>query len=249
VLFWSHCIEAPLPGKVDNMVLMGSLDQNLREILYFQKVTKPVLYAQQVLDHSHNGLLSAQEASENPVFSSMVGNFTLLLTQNITAANGTAEQPSPQYNINNDTFISINDELKPRLIDKLKQLSVVTPGENCTGECPIWLSSHYSLTPTLDIIDKVPSDTSILIQQGKNDPQATIQQAYLLQQKLTEVRHPDHKLITYPDLGHAFYPTSQWLTAFGSMEQTVLEDLLPGFQIQLEASMNLQFYLHICARL
>ena len=81
--------------------------------------------------------------------------------------------------------------------------------------CPIWLKSDYSLTPTLDIIGKVPSDISILIQQGKNDSQTPIQQAFLLQQELTEVRHPDHTLITYPDLGHLFYPSSQWLTALG----------------------------------
>ena len=112
---------------------MGAVAQNLREIVYFQIVTNPVLYAQQVLDHNHNGLISVQEASENPVFSTMVGNLTLVLTQNITTANGTAEQLNPQYNTNNDTFISINDELKPRLIDSLKSVSVVTPGEKCTG--------------------------------------------------------------------------------------------------------------------
>jgi dipeptidyl aminopeptidase/acylaminoacyl peptidase len=77
----------------------------------------------------------------------------------------------------------------------------------------------------LDIISKVPSDTSILILQGKNDTDTPIQQAFLLQQKLTEVRHPDHTLITYPDLGHLFYPSSQWSTSFGPMEQKVLEDL------------------------
>ncbi|HEX7207223.1 MAG TPA: hypothetical protein VF233_03520, partial [Nitrososphaeraceae archaeon] len=55
--------------------------------------------------------------------------------------------------------------------------------------------------------------------------QTPIQQAYLLQQKLTEVRHLDHTLITYPDLGHVFYPSSQWLTSFGPMEQKVLQDL------------------------
>ena len=59
-----------------------------------------------------------------------------------------------------------------------------------------------------------------LIQQGKNDSQTPIQQAFLLEQK-----HPDHTLITYPDLGHAFYPSSQWLTALGPMEQKVLEEL------------------------
>ena len=114
-----------------------------------------------------------------------------MLTQNITAVNGTSERLHPQYDMNNNTFISIFDELKPRLIDILKSVLVVTPGEKClAGLCPIWHRSQYSSIPTLDIISKVPSDTSILIQQGKNDSQTPIQQAFLLQQELTEVRHP-----------------------------------------------------------
>ena len=46
------------PGKVNNIVLMGTLAQNLSDIGYFQGLTLPLLYAQQVLDHNHNGLLS-----------------------------------------------------------------------------------------------------------------------------------------------------------------------------------------------
>ena len=67
----------------------------------------------------------------------------------------------PQYNTNNDTFISINDELKLRLIDNLKSVSVVTPGEKCNVGVtrPIWIRSQYALTPNLDIIIKVPSDS------------------------------------------------------------------------------------------
>jgi hypothetical protein len=104
----------------------------------------------------------------------------------------------------------------------------VTPGKKCTADnivCPIWVKSQYSSIPTLDIISKVPSDISILILQGKNDSSTPIQQAYLLQQNLTEVRRPDHTLLTYPDLGHVFAPSSQWLTAFGPMDQRVLQDL------------------------
>jgi uncharacterized protein len=218
------------PGKVNKIVLMGALAQNLRDIGYFQGVTLPLLYAQQVLDRNHNGMLSVNEASENPVFNSIIGkNITLLLTQNITSANGTiSEQLTPQYNTNNDTYISINDELKPSLIDRTNRASVVTPGEKCTLDnlpCSTWVASHYSLIPTLDIISKVPLDTSILIQQGKNDSQTPIQQALLLQQKLTEVKHPDHKLITYQDLGHVFSPSSQWMTTLGPINQKVLEDL------------------------
>jgi pimeloyl-ACP methyl ester carboxylesterase len=142
------------PDKVDNIVLMGAVAQTMLEIGYFQGVTAPVLYAQQVLDHSHNRMISVQEASEDPVFGSMLNLTTLLLTQNTTNVNGTAEQQlQPQYDINNDRFISINDELKPRLIDDYKSLSVVKPGEKCTGKtgpCPIWITSYLSLIPTLD---------------------------------------------------------------------------------------------------
>jgi uncharacterized protein len=215
------------PDKIDNIVLMGALAQNLTDIGYFQAVTLPLNYAQQVLDHNHNGLLSVQEASENPVFNTMVGNLTLLLTQNTTTTNGTVEQLRTQFNKDNDAFISINDELKPRLIEWYKSsYLVVTPNKECIGldPCPIWIRSHYSL-PTLNIIGKVPSDISILIQQGKNESQTPIEQAILLQQKLTEVGHPDHTFITYPDLGHLFYPSSQWMTAIGPMDQKVLEDL------------------------
>jgi len=46
-----------------------------------------------------------------------------------------------------------------------------------------------------------------------------------LQQRLTELNHPDHTLITYPGLGHVFYPSSQWITALGPIQEYVLADL------------------------
>jgi len=215
------------PDIVDNIVLMGTLALSYHEEAYYQAVTLPILYAQQILDHNHNGFISVQEALEDRIFHSIPINLTQALTQNITTINGTVEVINPQYNMNNDTFISINDELKPRLIDQLRTASVVTQDEKCgLKPCPIWLESQYSAIPNLDIISKVPFTTSILILSGKNDSQTPIQHALLLQQKLTEVRHPDHALITYPDLGHLFYPSSQWITvAGGPMEPKVLEDL------------------------
>ena len=49
--------------------------------------------------------------------------------------------------------------------------------------------------------------------------------AFLLQQALIDKRHPDHTLITYPNLGHLFYPSSEWQTGFGPIQQNVLADL------------------------
>src|SRR5919107_865426 len=214
------------PDIVDNIVLMGPLVLGYYEEAYYQAVTLPILYAQQILDHNHNGFISIQEALEDRIFHSIPINLTQALTQNITTINGTVEQLNPQYNLNNDTFISINDELKPRLIEQLRSALVVTEGEKCGLEpCPIWLKSQYSAIPNLDIISKVPFNTSVLIMNGKNDSQTPLHHALLLQQKLTEVRHPDHTLITYLDLGHLFYPSSQWLTAAGPVEPKVLEDL------------------------
>jgi uncharacterized protein len=81
---------------------------------------------------------------------------------------------------------------------------------NSLGPCPLWWKSVSSLIPNLSIIGNVSKSTSILILNGENDSQTPVEQAFLLQQRLTEVNHPDHTLITYPDLGHIFYPSTKW---------------------------------------
>jgi hypothetical protein len=60
-----------------------------------------------------------------------------------------------------------------------------------------------------------------------------VQQAFLLQQRLTDVNHPDHTLITYPGLGHdlspaiGYYPGSSMygLQKSGPIEDYALADL------------------------
>jgi uncharacterized protein len=219
--------------KVRNIVLMGAAAQNVYELGYFQNVDLKVLYAEKVLDRNHDGLLSVSEADNDPIFGSMVGNVTELPMQRnnnttLTTSNGTATQleQNTKYNTTNDVSISINNELKPILSQEYESISNVTPSEKCTTNlCPIWIQSHRTLEPTLSIIGNVSSDTSILILNGENDTQTPVQGVFLLQQRLTEVNHPDHTLITYPNLGHAFYPSSQWLTALGPIPEYVLADL------------------------
>jgi hypothetical protein len=184
-----------------------------------------------MLDHDHDGLMSLSETgNKNPVFSNMVENFALLLKTNTTTttANGTKQhhqQLNPQYNTNKDAYISINNELKPKLVAQFESSSVVIPGKKCNGTCPIWVRSQYALEPTLSIIGNVPPTTSILILNGENDSQTPVQQAFLLQQELIDKKHPDHTLITYPNLGHLFYPSSEWHTALGPIQPYVLANL------------------------
>jgi hypothetical protein len=63
----------------------------------------------------------------------------------------------------------------------------------------------------------------------------------LLQQKLTKIKYPDHILITYPNLGHEFYPSTQWQTQQGPIQQYVLRDLYS----LLKSILGLHFFLPI----
>jgi uncharacterized protein len=223
--------------KVRNLVFMGAAAENVYELGYFQNVDLKVLYAEKVLDRNRDGLLSVSEAEKDPIFGSMVGNVTELPMQRnnntitSTTGNGSTvqQQQNTKNNTTNDVSISINKELKPLLAEVAEgyeSISVVTPGEKCTTNlCPIWIHSHRALEPTLSIIGNVSSDTSILILNGENDTQTPVQGVFLLQQRLTGLNHPDHTVITYPNLGHAFYPSSQWLTALGAIPEYVLADL------------------------
>ena len=48
------------PTKVRNIVLIGAQALNLRDSLYLQYAYLPILYAEKVLDHKHNRLVSLQ---------------------------------------------------------------------------------------------------------------------------------------------------------------------------------------------
>ena len=122
--------------------------------------------------------------------------------------------------------VSIDKQLNPSLVRTYEKLTAFNSSKcNSLGPCPLWWKSVSSLIPNLSIIGNVAKSTSILILNGQNDSQTPVEQAFLLQQRLTEVNHPDHTLITYPDLGHIFYPSSKWSTGIGPIEPYVLADL------------------------
>ena len=122
--------------------------------------------------------------------------------------------------------ISIDKQIKPALIKYYENLTAFNPSKcNDLRGCPVWFRSESNLIPTLSIIGNVSKSTGILMLNGENDSPTPVQQAFLLQQRLTEVNHPDHTLITYPNLGHLFYPSSQWSTGFGPIQPYVLADL------------------------
>ena len=212
--------------KFDNIVLMAPRIENPRAQAYYGFVEFPVEYAKQILDKNHTGSFLLQEALRDQLFQSLVGgNTSLIHAPTITDNNGTKLLDSTS-NPNQDRKVNILTELKPVLEKRFEKLSEGSKCENpMAGPCPIYLASIIKLNSTLSIIGNVPSSTDILILHGQNDSGSRVQHAFLLQQKLFELNHPDHTLITYPNLGHLFYPSSRWTTESGPIPEYVLTDL------------------------
>jgi uncharacterized protein len=210
------------PTNVKNIMLMGTVAQNLiRDLLRYQVVDLPSEYATQVLDKNHTGLISIQQIAKDPLLghylvppSLLDTNNTKVITNNLVEKFGSTDH------------VSIQKQIRPALIKYYENESAfnLSKCHEIRG-CPIWFRSESSLTPTLSIIGNISNSTGILLLNGKNDSATPVQQAFLLQQRLTDVNHPDHTLITYPNLGHVFYPSPQWFTETGPIEPHVLADI------------------------
>jgi alpha-beta hydrolase superfamily lysophospholipase len=140
------------------------------------------------------------------------------LTNRSTAYVSQALEDITSADVDSQTVVS---QLRPQFEELYQN---VTSPDTCTQTCQ-WFMSYAELEPTLDIIDNIPNNTSILLMNGENDTQTAVQQAFLVEQKLNEANHPDHTLITYPGLGHTFHPSPLADTIFGPVPQYVLSDV------------------------
>ena len=226
-------LAADNPDKVRNIVLMSPVAEKWTDIIYFQEVAKPLLYAENILDKGHPGQISVKEASKDPIFQKLVGgNLTQLLLlnpTNVTDNNGTGILPE-QKNNTNDDLISIEGVLKPALVriyENETSINASRLSEKCVNiyGCPSIGKSFSALSSVNSMIGNVTSNTGILILIGENDSQTPLNQALLMQQRLTEVDHPDHQFIVYPDLGHTFVPSNQWISSYGQIPEYVFQDM------------------------
>ena len=209
--------------KVKNVILMAALAQNPTKVVeYATDVNLPLEYAMQVLDKNHTGLISTQQIANAPVLL----KFLPLPHSHLRVNNTKAITTTIAKVFGSSGHISINKQLKPILVKNYENITALNPFKcNNVALCPILWRSLASMVPNLSIIGNVSKSTGILILTGENDSQTPVQESFLLQQRLTDVKHPDHTLITYPNLGHSFYPSSRWSTTFGPIQPYVLADL------------------------
>lgn len=238
-------IAAERPDNVKNIVLMGAASQRLYDIMYANLVNRTILFARELWDDNHDGLLSLQEVLTHPGEyltvptsspaatttadndtatgnNTMISNIDTVTTSaaatitntTISTQPITLKQWYPGLDANNDTLVEIDQELIPFALALFEQ----------TAEDP-WLQSHRKIAPNLIAIESLRPITRILILQGEEDNQTYLEQALLLEQKLTQMKYPDHMLITYPGLGHTFHPAQGLLQPLGPIQDYVLADL------------------------
>jgi len=195
-------IENP---EVKKVVLMGAGAHNLYDMLWYQVVERNMVMFE-AIDGDSDGLTSVQEVQ--------VLHPTLV---NAMVENSTGEWLwRPGFDLDGDGFLNATGELRPRYAMYFEYMNQTQFQGN-------WYQSHFALDGTLEVIGDVPA--SVLILHGEGDQQGPVSEAFLLEQRLTEVGHPDHTLITYPGLGHTYYPVDRWLQLFGPPEDYVLSDL------------------------
>ena len=191
--------------EVKKVVLMGAGAHNLYDMLWYQVVERNMVMFE-AIDGDSDGLTSVQEVQ--------VLHPTLV---NAMVENSTGEWLwRPGFDIDGDGFLNATGELRPRYAMYFEYMNQTQFQGN-------WYQSHFALDGTLEVIGDVPA--SVLILHGEGDQQGPVSEAFLLEQRLTEVGHPDHTLITYPGLGHTYYPVDRWLQLFGPPEDYVLSDL------------------------
>jgi alpha-beta hydrolase superfamily lysophospholipase len=193
---------------IKNIVLMGSAATTMADLAYYQKVGIVLEYMHQMLDKNGTGSISVEQAIQDP----LVGRFVVANFGDDTTTTST---------------IDIDRQVKPLLEKELEEFTKADVNARCDNPegCPIWFNSAVDLEPNLSVIGNLSKSTSVLMLNGENDPLTPVQQSFLLHQRLTEVDHPDHTLITYPGLGHTFAISPQWSTGLGPIEQNVLSDL------------------------
>ena len=219
------------PTKVKSIVLMGAVAHNLiKDILYYQVVDLRSDYAKQVLDTNHTGYISIDRIASDPLLDDVVVNLSPLDSNNVTntikaAAEDNVEN-DPGNQSNETGYLNIETQLKPLLIKEYED-KIAFDLSKCSKiiGCPIWIKSETDLIPNLSTIGNVSRSIPILILQGENDSATPIEQGLLLHQQLDKVNHPDHTLITYPNLGHFFYSSSKWQNGLGPIYPQVLADL------------------------
>jgi uncharacterized protein len=222
---------------VKNVLLLSTGADKLGDIIHTQMVNTTLQYTKEVLDMNHDGFVSLSEvaATENtpywtyePLLPSMI-----LVVRNDTTGNyrfvGGLETREINSSSGEEEAIEIDTTLRSFLEQRFQSIFVDTEDRSCPylggAGCPPMMRSIAELD-NLSVIGNL-SSSSILIIQGGRDLGQPPAQAFMLEQKLLDLNHPDHTIIVYPGHGHllTYIGEDSWIEVIGPLPDYILQDI------------------------
>jgi pimeloyl-ACP methyl ester carboxylesterase len=222
---------------VKNVLLLSTGAEKLGDIIHTQMVNTTLQYTREILDVNHDGFVSLSEvaATENTpywTYEPLLPNM-ILVVRNDTTGNyrfvGGLETREINSSSGEEEAIEIDTTLRSFLEQRFQSIFVDTEDRSCPylggAGCPPMMRSIAELD-NLSVIGNI-SSSSILIIQGGHDLGQPPAQAFMLEQKLLDLNHPDHTIIVYPGHGHLLTNIGEdsWIEVPGPVPDYILEDM------------------------
>jgi pimeloyl-ACP methyl ester carboxylesterase len=174
----------------------------------------------QACDSNKDGKLSVEEFLPCPQPYSPIPPEAVSGFLEPDTANPTIQKFKAALDKNGDNLLDIEQELKSIQQKQLDAFPNV-PGFGASGATFLedW-QKNGSVTSVLPAFKK-----PVLLLNGEGDIQTVVQGAREVDAALEKAGNPDHKLITYPGLGHTFYPVKGFSQPLGPMQEQVLKDM------------------------
>jgi pimeloyl-ACP methyl ester carboxylesterase len=228
---------------VKNVLLVSTGAEKLGDIIHTQMVNTTLQYVRLVLDKNHDGFVSLSKvvATENTpywTYQPLLPSMILVVTNNNTGSYGFREgletREVKSSNISRgsegeEEGIEIDTTLRSFLEQRFQSIFLDTKEKSCPyllgAGCPPMMRSIAELD-NLSVLGNL-SSSSILIIQGGHDLGQPPAQAFMLEQKLLDLNHPDHTVKVYAGHGHLLTNMGEgsWIEVVGPIPDYILQDI------------------------
>jgi uncharacterized protein len=216
---------------VKNVLLLSTGADKLGDIIHTEMVNTTLQYVREVLDKNHDGFVSLSEvmATENTPYWTAGLIPSMMLVENSTTGDYRFVGGLETREVDGgEQAIDIDTTLRSFLEQRFQSIFVDTEDRSCPYlgvGCPPMMRSMAELD-NLSVIGNL-SSSSILIIQGGHDLGQPPAQAFMLEQKLLDLNHPDHTIIVYPGHGHLLTNIGEdsWIEVPGPLPDYILEDI------------------------
>jgi pimeloyl-ACP methyl ester carboxylesterase len=216
---------------VKNVLLLSTGADKLGDIIHTEMVNTTLQYVREVLDKNHDSFVSLSEvmATENTPYWTAGLIPSMMLVENSTTGDYRFVGGLETREVDGgEQAIDIDTTLRSFLEQRFQSIFVDTEDRSCPYlgvGCPPMMRSMAELD-NLSVIGNL-SSSSILIIQGGHDLGQPPAQAFMLEQKLLDLNHPDHTIIVYPGHGHLLTNIGEdsWIEVPGPLPDYILEDI------------------------